>query len=107
MTQRYTTLIEAAQLRAPIPGSLNRPYLDNLGPDFRFKSAKKLRAEFLAVLDGRNADSVVHLCGSGVSAAHNILAMRTAGFAGGETLYPGSWSEWCSDPARPVAIGAG
>jgi thiosulfate/3-mercaptopyruvate sulfurtransferase len=90
-----------------IPESLNRPYLDNLGPDFRFKSAKKLRAEFLAVLDGRNADRVVHLCGSGVSAAHNILAMRIAGFAGGETLYPGSWSEWCSDPARPVATGAG
>ena len=55
------------------------------------------------MLAGRDPRSVVHLCGSGVSAAHNILAMRIAGFEGTDTLYPGSWSEWCSDPARPVA----
>ena len=86
-----------------IPGSLNRPWLDNLAPDLRFKPARRLREEFLAVLAGRDARSIVHLCGSGVSAAHNILAMRIAGFEGAETLYPGSWSEWCSDASRPVA----
>lgn len=86
-----------------IPGSLNRPWPDNLAPDFRFKPGRRLRKEFLAVLAGRDPRSVVHLCGSGVSAAHNVLAMRIAGFEGAETLYPGSWSEWCSDPSRPVA----
>jgi thiosulfate/3-mercaptopyruvate sulfurtransferase len=86
-----------------IPGSLNRPWADNLAAESRFKPARRLREEFLAVLAGRDPRSVVHLCGSGVSAAHNILAMRIAGFEGAETLYPGSWSEWCSDPARPVA----
>jgi len=86
-----------------IPGSLNRPWPDNLAADSRFKPALRLREEFLAVLAGRDPRSVVHLCGSGVSAAHNILAMRIAGFEGTDTLYPGSWSEWCSDPARPVA----
>ena len=88
-----------------IPGARNRPYAQNLNPDQTLKSAAALRAEFEALLDGVPHDAVVHSCGSGVSACHNILAMEVAGIRG-TRLYPGSWSEWCADPARPVATGA-
>jgi thiosulfate/3-mercaptopyruvate sulfurtransferase len=57
------------------------------------------------LLGARSLDAVVHQCGSGVTACHNLLAMQIAGLAG-TRLYPGSWSEWCADPARPVARGA-
>jgi thiosulfate/3-mercaptopyruvate sulfurtransferase len=87
-----------------IPGALNRPFQANIGPDGRFKSAAALRAEFEALLGGRDASTVVHHCGSGVSAVPNVLAMEIAGL-GPTALYAGSWSEWCSDPARPVAKG--
>jgi thiosulfate/3-mercaptopyruvate sulfurtransferase len=87
-----------------IPGALNRLYKDNLGTDGRFKSAQELRAAFQALLQKRAPEQVVHQCGSGVSACHNILAMEIAGLSGSR-LYPGSWSEWCADPARPVARG--
>ena len=87
-----------------IPGAVNRFFRDNLEADGRFKPAARLRAEWLAVLAGRSADEVVHQCGSGVSACHNILAMEIAGLPGSQ-LYAGSWSEWCSDSARPVAAG--
>jgi thiosulfate/3-mercaptopyruvate sulfurtransferase len=88
-----------------IPGSLNRPASQNLTPEFTFKPAAALRADFERLLAGAPAERVVHSCGSGVTACHNLLAMRIAGF-GETTLYPGSWSEWCADPARPVARGA-
>lgn len=88
-----------------IPGALNRPHTENLQADGRFKSPQALRAEFTALLDGRDANSIVHHCGSGVTACHNLLAMEIAGLPGA-ALYPGSWSEWCADPARPVAVGA-
>ena len=86
-----------------IPGSTSRFFRDNLGPDGRFKSADQLRAEFaaLGVSDGAG---VVHQCGSGVTACHNLLAMEHAGLTG-SALYPGSWSEWCADASRPVARG--
>ena len=87
-----------------IPGAVNRPLQLNLRPDGRFKPAEVLREEFTALLAGRNPASVVHSCGSGVSACHNLLAMEHAGLAGA-SLYPGSWSEWCADPARPIARG--
>ncbi|MEA3393589.1 MAG: sulfurtransferase [Pseudomonadota bacterium] len=87
-----------------IPGALNRPFNLNLGPDGRFKPAEELRAEFTALLAGRDPASVVHHCGSGVSAVPNLLAMEIAGLGRG-ALYAGSWSEWCSDPARPMAQG--
>lgn len=87
-----------------IPGALNRPFGGNLGADGRFKPAAELRAEFEALLAGRDAAGVVHHCGSGVSALPNLLAMEIAGFAP-TALYAGSWSAWCSDPARPVATG--
>ena len=87
-----------------IPGALNRFFKDNLGADGRFKSAAVLRAEFEALLGRDAAAQTVHQCGSGVTACHNLLAMEHAGLAGSR-LYPGSWSEWSSDPARPIATG--
>lgn len=88
-----------------IPGAVNRFFQHNLQADGRFKPAAELRAEWLAVLAGVAPDQVVHQCGSGVSACHNILAMEVAGLTGSR-LYAGSWSEWCADPARPVVQGA-
>lgn len=87
-----------------IPGAANRFFRENLQADGRFKSAAELRAEWLAVLAGASSEQVVHQCGSGVSACHNMLAMEIAGLSGSR-LYAGSWSEWCSDPTRPVAQG--
>jgi thiosulfate/3-mercaptopyruvate sulfurtransferase len=87
-----------------IPGARNRPFSQNLGADGRFKSADALRAEFDAVLDGHAPRDVVHMCGSGVTACHNLLAMEAAGLHGSRLFAP-SWSGWVSDPARPVATG--
>ena len=87
-----------------IPGALNRPFADNLAPDGRFKPAEQLKAEFTALLGNRDPASVVHHCGSGVSAVPNIIAMQLAGLGTG-ALYAGSWSDWVSDPTRPVARG--
>nr|WP_315425738.1 sulfurtransferase [uncultured Albidiferax sp.] len=87
-----------------IPGALNRPFSQNLGPDGKFKPAAQLRAEFDALLGNRDPASVVHHCGSGVSANPNLIAMEIAGL-GTTGLYAGSWSDWCSDPSRPVAKG--
>ncbi|WP_425258293.1 sulfurtransferase [Rubrivivax sp. RP6-9] len=85
-----------------IPGATLRCFKDNLLPDGRFKPAAQLRAEFDRY--ATPPEQVVHQCGSGVTACHNLLAMTHAGLAGAR-LYPGSWSAWCSDPARPVARG--
>lgn len=85
-----------------IPGARNRCFKDNLETDGRFKAAAQLRAEYLALLAGASPSQVVAQCGSGVSACLNLLAMEVAGLHGAR-LYPGSWSEWCSDPSRPVA----
>lgn len=85
-----------------IPGAVNRFFRDNLGRDGRFRDAASLRAEFEALLSGREASRSAMQCGSGVTACHNLLAMEVAGL-GGASLYPGSWSEWCSDASRPVA----
>mgnify|MGYP006189770821 CR=1 FL=1 len=87
-----------------IPGALNRPVADNIGPDGCFKSAAQLRTEFERLLAGRDPGSVVHHCGSGVSAIPNLLAMEVAGL-GRTALYPGSWSEWCNTPGAPCAVG--
>jgi thiosulfate/3-mercaptopyruvate sulfurtransferase len=87
-----------------IPGSLNRFYRDNLDASGCFKPPAELRAAFAALLGATPPGAVVHACGSGVTACHNLLAMEIAGLAGSR-LYPGSWSEWCSDPTRPMARG--
>ncbi len=87
-----------------IPGALNRPFSQNLMPDGTFKTAAKLKAEFEQLLGGRDPATVVHHCGSGVSALPNLIAMEIAGL-GHTALYAGSWSDWCSDPDRPVARG--
>jgi thiosulfate/3-mercaptopyruvate sulfurtransferase len=87
-----------------IPGALNRPNVVNLTPQGIFKSAQALRHEFEAQFGSRAPASIVHQCGSGVTACHNVLAMEVAGLSGSR-LYPGSWSEWSSDPSRPIARG--
>jgi len=88
-----------------IPGAVNRFFFDNLDDaGCFFKPVEELRAEFADLLDGRDPRTVVQSCGSGVTACHNLLAMEVAGLSGSK-LYPGSWSEWCSDPSRPVATG--
>lgn len=87
-----------------IPGALNRFFKDNLAPDGRFRPAADLHADFAAMLKGRGNAPLVHQCGSGVTACHNLLAMAVAGLDAG-VLYPGSWSEWSSDPSRPMTRG--
>lgn len=86
-----------------IPGAVNRPSSNNLAGG-RFKPAGLLAAEWQALLGRRAVDEVVVYCGSGVTACHHLLALAHAGMPGAR-LYPGSWSEWCRDPARPVARG--
>jgi thiosulfate/3-mercaptopyruvate sulfurtransferase len=85
-----------------IPGASNRSSADNVTPQGTFKDRETLRADFERILGERNPSEVVHYCGSGVSACHNLLAMDVAGLHGGR-LYAGSWSEWSADPTRPVA----
>ncbi len=82
-----------------IPGAANRPFRANYtGPFGQFKSAQELRGELEAL---GSPERVVHQCGSGVSATVNLLAMEIAGLTGSR-VYPGSWSEWCADPSRPM-----
>lgn len=85
-----------------IPGARNRFFRDNLNADNLFRPASELRREFLAILENYRSEDAILQCGSGVSACHNLLAMEIAGLPGAR-LYAGSWSEWCCDPARPVA----
>jgi len=94
---------ESAYRLGHIPGALNRPYTENLRRNETFWSAAVLRAQWTALLGGRAPGSVVHMCGSGVTACHNLLAMEIAGLSGSR-LYAGSWSEWIADSARPVAV---
>ena len=85
-----------------IPGARNRFFKDNLTPDGRFKDAAQLKAEWAPLF--ASAPQAIMQCGSGVTACHNLLALEVAGLPGA-ALYPGSWSEWCANPARPVATG--
>ena len=87
-----------------IPGALNRPFPSNLTPQGFMKSPAELKTEFESLLNGRDASSVVHHCGSGISAVPNVLAMQIAGL-GATALYAGSWSEWCNTPGLPCAQG--
>ncbi|MEY2634042.1 MAG: hypothetical protein RIR00_2696 [Pseudomonadota bacterium] len=84
-----------------IPGACNRFFRDNLKADGSFKPAEQLREEWLALFAGQAVAQVVNYCGSGVTACHNLLAQAIAGLPGAR-IYAGSWSEWCSDPDRPL-----
>ena len=87
-----------------IPGAANRFNMDNLSAQGTFKSAAELKKEFQSALGKRPPSEVIHYCGSGVAACHNLLAMELAGLKGGK-LYAGSWSEWSADPKRPQERG--
>ncbi len=87
-----------------IPGAVSRPWKDNLDPDGRFKSPTELRAAFEGVLEGISSAAAAVYCGSGVTACHDVLAMVVAGLPIPK-LYAGSWSDWISDPSRPVRTG--
>lgn len=87
-----------------VPGARNRPFLDNLGADGRFLPAEVLRQRFTTLLGSLEPASLVAMCGSGVTACHNLLALEHAGLSGAR-LYAGSWSEWIRDPRRPIATG--
>ncbi len=85
-----------------IPDALNRSHLNNLDEQGRLKPAEQLRQEYQDLLGTISAEMVVHQCGSGITACHNLFAMELAGLSG-SSIYPGSWSEWVSDASRPVA----
>jgi thiosulfate/3-mercaptopyruvate sulfurtransferase len=87
-----------------IPGSKNRFNMENLSPEGTFKTSAELKNELHSILKGQSPADVVHYCGSGVAACHNLLAMEIAGLKGGK-LYAGSWSEWSADPKRPQEKG--
>lgn len=87
-----------------IPGAVNWVFEENLDMDGTFLPPDELRTNYLRLMEGVDSHNVIHTCGSGVTACHNLLAMEVAGLTGSR-LYPGSWSEWITDPARPVATG--
>ncbi len=87
-----------------VPGAISAPYVDNLNPDGTFKSPDQLRARFESLLDHTPANRSGFYCGSGITAAHNILALDVAGL-GEAKLYAGSWSEWITDSSRPIKTG--
>jgi len=86
-----------------IPGAENHPFNDNLDTHGRFLAPDDLRRRWLSTLGGRDPALLVSMCGSGVTACHNLVALRAAGLPGGR-LYAGSWSEWIRDPPRPVVL---
>jgi len=87
-----------------VPGARNHPFSSNLGADGHFLAADALRERWSTLLASRPPTELVAMCGSGVTACHNLLALEHAGLGGGR-LYAGSWSEWIRDPRRPVATG--
>jgi thiosulfate/3-mercaptopyruvate sulfurtransferase len=98
--ERYRGETEPLDPRAGhIPGARNAPYMQNLGPGGHFRPPEELRRLYQAY-----GDDVICSCGSGVTACHDILALELAGLPPAR-LYVGSWSDWCSDPDRPIATG--
>ena len=87
-----------------VPGAVNHPFTSNLDADGRFLPAAELKQRWRERLGGGDAGSLIAMCGSGVTACHNLLAMEYAGLHGSR-LYAPSWSGWISDPSRPVAKG--
>ena len=100
--ERFSGLFEPLdRVAGHIPGSLNAPFEDNLDMRGNFLKAEELRAQYESLLHGTPPREVIHMCGSGVTACHNLLALEIAGLPGGK-LYVGSWSEWITDPSRPI-----
>ncbi|OUV02548.1 MAG: hypothetical protein CBC42_07205 [Betaproteobacteria bacterium TMED82] len=94
--ERFEGLVEPIDKKAGhIPGAINRPFSENLDESGLFKPKNVLKKEFLSLLDERDSSSVVHMCGSGITACHNLLSMEIAGLTD-SALYAGSWSEWCN-----------
>lgn len=103
--ERYRGEVEPLDpIAGHIPGALNRPTSQNLRPDGRFKSAEQLKSEWMALIAGFSPTEVVHQCGSGITACHNLFAMELAGLTG-SALYAGSWSEWVAYEGAAVAVG--
>ena len=100
--ERFSGFIEPLdKVAGHIPGSVNAPFEDNLDMRGNFLKAEDLRAQYESLLRGAPPREVIHMCGSGVTACHNLLALEIAGLSGGK-LYVGSWSEWITDPSRPI-----
>ena len=100
---RYLGLQEPLDpIAGHIPDALNRPFTENFNEQGLFKSKSQLREEFLTLLNGKAPSTVVHQCGSGVSAVPNIIAMQLAGL-GESSLYAGSWSEWSRTPGMTIS----
>jgi thiosulfate/3-mercaptopyruvate sulfurtransferase len=93
------------KLSGHVPGALNRPFSENHAADGRFKPAAQLREEFKALLGAQRPVDTIHMCGSGVTACHNLLAMEHAGLSGARLFAP-SWSGWIADSRLPVATNA-
>ncbi|MBE0627267.1 MAG: sulfurtransferase [Burkholderiales bacterium] len=103
--ERFSGFVEPLdKVAGHIPGTLNLPFEDNLDMRGNFLGAEELRALYQPLLGTAPAREVIHMCGSGVTACHNLLAMEIAGLSGAR-LYAGSWSEWITDPSRPVVKG--
>lgn len=103
--ERYAGAVEPLDTKAGhVPGAHNYPFTSNLSADGRFLPAAQLKAQLEQSLGGVPADHAIMMCGSGVTACHNLLALEVAGLKGAR-LYAGSWSEWIRDPARPIAAG--
>ena len=104
--ERFAGTVEPLdRVAGHVPGAVNHPFTANLREDGRFLPAGELRRRWLTRLSGTEPSDAILMCGSGVTACHNILAMTWAGLPGGK-LFAGSWSEWIRDPERPVARGA-
>ena len=104
--ERYSGQVEPLDTVAGhVPGAINAPFTANLGGAGRFLPADELRRRWLQILGGKAPQKLIAMCGSGVTACHNLLALEVAGLPGA-SLYSGSWSEWIRDPARPVATGS-
>jgi thiosulfate/3-mercaptopyruvate sulfurtransferase len=104
--ERYAGATEPLDTKAGhVPGARNYPFAGNLGADGRFLPPGELKARLAGTLGDVPADHAIMMCGSGVTACHNLLALEVAGLKGAR-LYAGSWSEWIRDPARPVATGS-
>jgi len=105
--ERYAGAVEPIDpVAGHVPGAVNHPFTANLGADGRFLPAAELERRWRERVPAGDLENLVAMCGSGVTACHNLLSLEVAGLAGGK-LYAGSWSEWIRDPRRPIARGQG